>query len=107
MAGGLFSIERRFFEEVGAYDADMDIWGGENLEMCVRGRCPISMEKIGSNLQVLPSVAVRWARGDFALLACKCRPPTTHHPSPFNRWAMCSAIPRLMISHAALAPAES
>ena len=38
MAGGLFSIERAYFYEIGAYDPGMDIWGGENLEMSFRVR---------------------------------------------------------------------
>jgi polypeptide N-acetylgalactosaminyltransferase len=33
MAGGLFSISRKYFNEIGSYDPEMKIWGGDNIEM--------------------------------------------------------------------------
>ncbi|XP_045693800.1 inactive polypeptide N-acetylgalactosaminyltransferase-like protein 5 [Phyllostomus hastatus] len=48
MAGGIFAINRHYFNEIGQYDKDMDLWGGENLELSLR------IWMCGGQLFVLP-----------------------------------------------------
>ncbi|KAF5403250.1 Polypeptide N-acetylgalactosaminyltransferase [Paragonimus heterotremus] len=45
IAGGLFSIHRGFFEHLGLYDQQMEIWGGENLELSFKARVLICIMK--------------------------------------------------------------
>eukprot|EP00038_Savillea_parva_P030681 m.79452 g.79452 ORF g.79452 m.79452 type:complete len:571 (+) comp9291_c0_seq1:248-1960(+) len=47
MAGGLFSIHREYFFEVGAFDEKMEHWGGENIEIGFRvWQCGGSIELV-------------------------------------------------------------
>ena len=46
MAGGLYAIDRLYFEELGMYDEGIKIWGGENLYEIIEMKSVVVIEPV-------------------------------------------------------------
>ncbi|TFK07383.1 regulator of nonsense transcripts 1 [Platysternon megacephalum] len=46
--GGVVAMDRHFFQNIGAYDSDMTLWGAENLELSIRAWL------CGGSVEILP-----------------------------------------------------
>uniref|UniRef100_A0A8C9MP83 Polypeptide N-acetylgalactosaminyltransferase 5 n=1 Tax=Serinus canaria TaxID=9135 RepID=A0A8C9MP83_SERCA len=68
MAGGLFSIDKKYFSELGMYDPGLDVWGGENMEISFKVGAPQGQLHLPGHLS--PSWLVWMCGGEIEIVPC-------------------------------------
>lgn len=48
--GGVVAMDRHYFQNTGAYDPLMSLWGGENLELSLKV-CPVPRADPGTTMR--------------------------------------------------------
>lgn len=48
VAGAVVAMDRHYFQNTGAYDSDMTMWGAENLELSIRVRTLIKHQALAT-----------------------------------------------------------